>query len=369
MTRVALGRVVGRVTLAGVALSRVVLAFLLIFSGVAAHAATWSDLWSTHEQQAQHLLDSKQPAQAAALFGDPRRRAYADLQAGKYDEAAKLLAPFQDVDSQYNRGNALAHTGKLKDALAAYDSALSRSPANQDAKRNRDLVKRALEQQSQKDQKSNGGNSQSGGKGDQGDKQGQAKDGQSSNGQSNAGQPKGGQSSGDPSNGSGSKSPSGSAGDQQKDQRTAEAQSQQSHGQNGQQTPGQQDNPGQQGGQSQSGADKSQGANQAQASNQAPAADETQAAGQPQTPTPTRSAEAPSPADLAGNNSQRAATQSGDAFPNKAMARAAAPPEQPRSEQALSLDQWLRGIPEDSGELLRRKFMIEHMMKQQGSQP
>ena len=38
---------------------------------------------------------------------------------------------------------------------------------------------------------------------------------------------------------------------------------------------------------------------------------------------------------------------------------------QPPSEQALALDQWLRGIPDDSGELLRRKFLIEHMMQQQ----
>jgi hypothetical protein len=29
----------------------------------------------------------------------------------------------------------------------------------------------------------------------------------------------------------------------------------------------------------------------------------------------------------------------------------------------------LRGIPDDSGELLRRKFMIEHMMKQQEHAP
>ena len=42
---------------------------------------------------------------------------------------------------------------------------------------------------------------------------------------------------------------------------------------------------------------------------------------------------------------------------------------QPRSEQALALDQWLRSIPDDSGELLRRKFQIEHLMKQQGNQP
>jgi Ca-activated chloride channel family protein len=44
-------------------------------------------------------------------------------------------------------------------------------------------------------------------------------------------------------------------------------------------------------------------------------------------------------------------------------------PERPQSEQALSLDQWLRWIPDDPAGLLRRKFMIEHMLKQREAQP
>jgi Ca-activated chloride channel family protein len=40
----------------------------------------------------------------------------------------------------------------------------------------------------------------------------------------------------------------------------------------------------------------------------------------------------------------------------------------PATEQSLALDQWLRGIPEDSAELLQRKFMIEHMLRQQGNE-
>jgi Ca-activated chloride channel family protein len=70
----------------------------------------------------------------------------------------------------------------------------------------------------------------------------------------------------------------------------------------------------------------------------------------------------------AGQRGAANSTESGITA-NKARASVDAPPQQPRSEQALALDQWLRGIPEDSGELLRRKFMIEHMMKQQGYQP
>ena len=41
----------------------------------------------------------------------------------------------------------------------------------------------------------------------------------------------------------------------------------------------------------------------------------------------------------------------------------------PRNEQQLSQDQWLRRIPDDPGGLLRRKFMIEHLIKQGDKQP
>jgi len=169
-----LGLVVGHVTSVSAA-RRFTLALLLAFVGTAARADTWNDLWATREQQAQQLLESKKAAEAAPLFSDPRRRAYAELEAGQYAKAAEHLAPFKDADSQYNRGNALAHTGKLQDALAAYDAALAQSPGNGDVKRNRDLVAQALKQQSQQGQQQGGGNSQS-------DKQGK-------------GQPGGGQSS------------------------------------------------------------------------------------------------------------------------------------------------------------------------------
>ncbi len=40
-----------------------------------------------------------------------------------------------------------------------------------------------------------------------------------------------------------------------------------------------------------------------------------------------------------------------------------------RTEQSLALEQWLRQIPDDPGGLLRRKFLIEHLSKQNPVQP
>jgi Ca-activated chloride channel homolog len=119
----------------------------------AAHAggrqSAWSDLWFTPDQQGRALLDAGQPANAAARFHDPRWQAYADLQAARYRQAAKLLAPFTDADSEYNHGNALAESGQLQAALAVYDAALKLAPADRDIRHNRDLVERALRQQQQ----------------------------------------------------------------------------------------------------------------------------------------------------------------------------------------------------------------------------
>ncbi|MGH8202011.1 MAG: hypothetical protein ACREVO_16870 [Steroidobacteraceae bacterium] len=123
------------------------------FMGATASAdgwpSAWSDLWRTPDQQGQALLAAGEPGQAAARFQDPRRRAYAYLEARRYGDAAALLAPFNDSESEYNRGNALAGSGQLQAALAAYDAALKLAPADADIRHNRDLVEHALRQRQQ----------------------------------------------------------------------------------------------------------------------------------------------------------------------------------------------------------------------------
>ena len=42
---------------------------------------------------------------------------------------------------------------------------------------------------------------------------------------------------------------------------------------------------------------------------------------------------------------------------------------QPPTEKQIAKEQWLRAIPDDPGGLLRRKFLIEHMLRQQGQKP
>jgi Ca-activated chloride channel family protein len=100
------------------------------------------------QRGARAFADGRYPESAQA-FEDPAWQAAARYRAGDFAGASQSLAGRTDPVSQYNLGNALAKSGQLEPALAAYESALAAAPADADAKFNRDLVKRLLEQQQQ----------------------------------------------------------------------------------------------------------------------------------------------------------------------------------------------------------------------------
>ena len=300
-------------------------------------STAWTDLWRTPDQQGQALLDAGEPAQAAARFHDPRRRAYADLQARRYPQAAKLLAPFTDAQSEYNRGNALARSGQLQAALAAYDAALKQAPADKDIRHNRDLVERALRQPQQSPQSQ-------GQPGSQGGRQ-PRQSGQRN--KSGAQRPDGSKSnSGGQTASNGSRTGAGHAG-----------------GSSGQQQPGSPQAAGAHG----SGSSKdSPGQARRDAAFAAAMARRQQRRGGAGNPSQTQSSQRHG----ASNPGQQGAGKPASAA-NPMAGGARTPKQKPESERQLALDQWLRQIPDSPAGLLRRKFLIEHMMKQQdgGSLP
>lgn len=343
--------------------SRVALltAALLSWGGLACRTAlaasvtaVWSDLWRTPDQQGQALLEAGEPAAAAARFQDPRRRAYADLKAGHYPEAAKLLAPFTDPQSEYNLGNALAKSGRLQEALAAYDAALKQAPADRDIRHNRDLVERALrkQRQSPKSQGQQGGH-KSGSSGQQGQPSG-------------AGQGSGSQQSGGGSQQSGTGSQSAGGG------QTASNGSQSGNDQSanaGTRQPGQSGNP------RDSGTPQSASANGSGSSKESPGQAQRDAAlaaslarsQQRRGPGNTGQAQGSQQNDTSASGSRSGSKRA----PNQPEADsllaggARTPRQKPETEKQLALDQWLRQIPDSPAGLLQRKFLIEHMMRQQ----
>lgn len=114
-----------------------------------AWAFDWQSLWQTPDQRAQQTFQQQKYQQAAEQFDDPDWRAAAQYKAGQYQQAAETLKETQSADGHYNRGNALAKAGQLQEAIKAYQQALKLDPQNADARHNKELVEKQLQQQQQ----------------------------------------------------------------------------------------------------------------------------------------------------------------------------------------------------------------------------
>jgi Ca-activated chloride channel family protein len=115
----------------------------------AAHAGWWQDLWQRRDQQALQALDQGDPERAASLFENQQWRGVAQYRSADYAAAAKDFAAAVSGRGYYNRGNALAHQGKLEDAIVAYDQALKLNPNDEDAAFNKALLEKLLQQRKQ----------------------------------------------------------------------------------------------------------------------------------------------------------------------------------------------------------------------------
>lgn len=328
---------------------RTFFAMMLLAIVIPAHAGEfWSKLWRNADQQGDALMQHGDASNAAKVYADPRRKAYAKLQAGDYQGAAQDLDKLHDSDADYNRGNALAHAGDLQGALDAYDAALKSDPNNQDAKHNRELVAGALKQQPPQQQKSGDKKSQ-----DDKNQGQQGKDASGANKQD--GQGKQGEQSGQDKNGQ--QKNSGQSDNQSGKSQDASAQNKpQQPGQEGQKSGDGKNQAGQARNGKQSGQGNEGNKEQASPAAQAGSADD-KAGAKNDAEQARRDAEASLAKPVADGKNGAAMEQGTD--DGKAL------PATPKSEQQIAQEQWLRSIPDDPGGLLRRKFMIEHMIRQQ----
>ena len=115
-------------------------------------AFEWNDLWQNQDQQAQKDFTQENFQKAAEKFDNLQWKAAAQYKAEEYQQAAETLQNEQSADGLYNMGNALAKTGKLPEALKAYEQSLQKEPNNDDAKYNKEQVEKALEQQKKQQQ-------------------------------------------------------------------------------------------------------------------------------------------------------------------------------------------------------------------------
>ena len=154
------------------------------------HALEWADLWQRSDQREVQELEGGVEA----------------YRQGDYEAAAEGFRGESSLH-RYNRGNALALEGRLEEAIESYDQTLEKSPDHADAKFNRDIVEKLLEEQKQDGE--NGDQNEEGESGDQSDAEDQGNSGsdesdpsqssdESSQGADSEGQPEDAESEQDP---------------------------------------------------------------------------------------------------------------------------------------------------------------------------
>lgn len=123
-------------------------------------AFEWADLWQRPDQRGIDAFEGGDAERAAEFFEDPQWRGAAQYRASDYPGSAATLAATEEIEGVYNRGNALARSGQLEAAIAAYDEVLAVEPEHQDAIYNRDLVEELLQQEQQQQQDQQNGQDQ-----------------------------------------------------------------------------------------------------------------------------------------------------------------------------------------------------------------
>lgn len=115
----------------------------------------FSEYFKNSNEHAKDAFDEKEYEEAAQLFDDCYQKGVCYYKLGDFKNAEAMFKQEDTIQNTYNLGNSLAKqmtTEKLQEALIAYDDVLARDPEHVRAKENREIVKKLLEEQEQKNQ-------------------------------------------------------------------------------------------------------------------------------------------------------------------------------------------------------------------------
>ncbi|MCK5296008.1 MAG: VWA domain-containing protein, partial [Alphaproteobacteria bacterium] len=110
-------------------------------------AANLEDFLYTSNQKGALAFSDNRPEDAAVLFTNKSWKGVALFRAEKFEESAEVLKDSENVEDLYNLGNAYAWSNKFKEAIEAYEKALKISPEHEDAKINKEIIEKLMEDQ------------------------------------------------------------------------------------------------------------------------------------------------------------------------------------------------------------------------------
>lgn len=292
-----------------------------------------SSWWLNADQLGKTALEAGDAEAATQLFESADWKAAAQYKSGQHQPAAEYWSQLHDAAAHYNRGNALAQTGKLQEAIEAWQQVPDSDALYESAQHNAKVIQALLDQQQQNQSEQNQSQQEQGENKDSDSQQSEPEEsGQEQSPQDQPGQSQSGESESEPQ--PGEKSPQ-------------ENQSQQSS----QQSEASQPNP----------PPEAQEQNQQEAESQQPQEQASEAqSSDAQDSQPEEDSDAQ--AAKQGDETEQAATESDR---QAALQQSA---EEQAKEQAL--EQWLGRVPDDPGGLLRQKFNRDYQrrIQQRGSE-
>ena len=114
-----------------------------------AYALDMDNLWRNPDQKAMSSFNAGDSKTAAEQFQKNDWKAAAHYRSGNYEKSLEALQTADSSNDFYNKGNALAQLKRYPEALEAYDEALKLNANNEDASFNREQVKKVIQEQPQ----------------------------------------------------------------------------------------------------------------------------------------------------------------------------------------------------------------------------
>lgn len=114
------------------------------------YAAEYQSIWKNKNERGLDAWEEQNYDSASELFNQPQWQGSAYYKKGAYDKALELFQQDDSATGYYNRGNAYTHLNQFEDAIAAYDEALRIDSTLIQAKMNKDLVEKLLEEKQKK---------------------------------------------------------------------------------------------------------------------------------------------------------------------------------------------------------------------------
>ena len=127
----------------------IILVIMMMPLSDTAQAFEWDSLWLRADQRAKRELDAGNLQTAAEIFKDKAWKGAAQYKAGDFQASLESLETRNDIETLYNKGNALARLGQYEQAIKNYDSVLEQMPEHEDAQHNKALLEEELEKQQQ----------------------------------------------------------------------------------------------------------------------------------------------------------------------------------------------------------------------------